>query len=596
MIWGLNGRENGVNSHTVVNGHAQPDKKEDSSGELTNTEEPKLLEKIHRPVYNEILSLAKSDRTVSKKDDYWLKLVWTYTRAYATFLYTTWSYTFISIFFGHLGPIDIFGAVFLATGASIVLWVLLVWCIVGHSLPFLLALKWYRRKSGGHRRSLVNILFDMFHLTHEQVLKGKEALSSPPPPKQSEQEDIPGWGHFPSPRTFDLDAAKMLLQLASLMYERTSEPTQVAILENRASSTFRETLRRTSTYPLFELSHPGGLLGAVRHDAEAEIAFQASKDKYQHNRGDAEIAKVTRRYHIQYAVASELNSVSSAFSALFWDAHSNWIVVAFKGTSPTEYDEWVSDFTYLLEEAGEYIRGFSKVHRGFLKRMFPTPSEDKSGRQPYDTIADAVRNVSKDLRKRLPPGTNINVWFTGHSLGCATASLAYSKAIVDEEGLDPQGRIIYAYFSVYKRSYKWVIKAFNERMSKHPDQPKTMWRITNRQDAVATLLPDFGDLRASILPNDSVFMFCHLGVEIKMRAYPQRCKVRLSGRPFDEETPVDITSRFGDKDFKAAAENGSGRFIGINWRGLDQENASGSTDSYERYEETSTVTSQPPGS
>lgn len=30
----------------------------------------------------------------------------------------------------------------------------------------------------------------------------------------------------------------------------------------------------------------------------------------------------------------------------------------------------------------------------------------------------------------------------GHSLGCATASLAYSKAVVDEEGLGPREKII----------------------------------------------------------------------------------------------------------------------------------------------------------
>lgn len=174
-----------------------------------------------------------------------------------------------------------------------------------------------------------------------------------------------------------------------------------------------------------------------------------------------------------------------------------------------------------------------------------------------------------------------------------------------------------------------------------------MWRITNvslcsfgppldpavdrghiqRHDAVATLLPDSGDLIESSSPKDSIFMFCHLGAEIKMQTYPKPCKVLLSGRPFDEETPVDITSRFDDKDFKAAAEKGSGvshctlwlqnlplvgrfvqhgtseclsdgllflyaqvlqRFIGINWRGLGRENASGSTDSYERHKETST--------
>jgi putative lipase involved disintegration of autophagic bodies len=45
--------------------------------------------------------------------------------------------------------------------------------------------------------------------------------------------------------------------------------------------------------------------------------------------------------------------------------------------------------------------------------------------RPYDTISLGVKTLSKWLRKRnnFPDDKLINVWFTGHSLGCATASL-----------------------------------------------------------------------------------------------------------------------------------------------------------------------------
>jgi hypothetical protein len=69
-----------------------------------------------------------------------------------------------------------------------------------------------------------------------------------------------------------------------------------------------------------------------------------------------------------------------------------------------------------------------------------------------ELIAEQVRTVASDLAKGLPESEKINVWFTGmsianddpnsnsnfgfqgHSLGCATASIAYSKALcIDHE-------------------------------------------------------------------------------------------------------------------------------------------------------------------
>lgn len=63
---------------------------------------------------------------------------------------------------------------------------------------------------------------------------------------------------------------------------------------------------------------------------------------------------------IEYEPLSELNSVGSSFAALFWHPREPWIVVAFKGTSPTEFDEWVTDLTFTREDIGKWIPGFGK--------------------------------------------------------------------------------------------------------------------------------------------------------------------------------------------------------------------------------------------
>jgi hypothetical protein len=97
------------------------------------------------------------------------------------------------------------------------------------------------------------------------------------------------------------------------------------------------------------------------------------------------MASFAARLKIEYATVSELNSQTSAFCGCFWDPKSNYIIVAFKGTSPTEFVEWAGDFSYEPVDAGDYIRGFGRVHGGFMERMF---SRDASSRgQGYLTVS-----------------------------------------------------------------------------------------------------------------------------------------------------------------------------------------------------------------
>ncbi|CCA77374.1 hypothetical protein PIIN_11351, partial [Serendipita indica DSM 11827] len=80
-----------------------------------------------------------------------------------------------------------------------------------------------------------------------------------------------------------------------------------------------------------------------------------------------------QKWGFEYEPLSELDSASSAYCAAFWDKMSNWVVVAFKGTSPPEFDgqlsvssrdsadaliEWLVDFDYTRVPIGEYIPGY----------------------------------------------------------------------------------------------------------------------------------------------------------------------------------------------------------------------------------------------
>jgi hypothetical protein len=119
---------------------------------------------------------------------------------------------------------------------------------------------------------------------------------------------------------------------------------------------------------------------------------------------------------------------------VFWDPTGNWIVVALKGTDPRSFEEWTTDFTATFDSAHEDLPGFNMVHRGFKERIFP--SKIGSGqRKPWTSIAGAIKIVSEGLSQVQAPGTKFNVWFTGHSLGTALATLAYVKALVSIKDL-----------------------------------------------------------------------------------------------------------------------------------------------------------------
>jgi hypothetical protein len=93
--------------------------------------------------------------------------------------------------------------------------------------------------------------------------------------------------------------------------------------------------------------------------------------------------------------------------------------------------------------------------------------------------------------------------------------------------------------------------AFHNRL--YHDERRTMWRITNANDCVATALPDWGDdLRMHLSPYN-LFSFSHLGMEMTMHPAP-RNKVLLSGNAMPYGSKVVIESVGMSKEEDAERE------------------------------------------
>ena len=177
------------------------------------------------------------------------------------------------------------------------------------------------------------------------------------------------------PRTFNVDIAKLLFQCAALMYERTSSPL-FGVLEKTRKEIGPDGV---STHITPETAAPGQVLEKV---VGADTAKLVSACLHKDNAEENEMTRFAARLGMKYSTVSELNSQTSAAVGMFWDPKSTYIILAFKGTQPDEFVEWSGDFSYEPRDAGNWLRGWGKVHGGFLERVFPRKIAPGS-RVPY---------------------------------------------------------------------------------------------------------------------------------------------------------------------------------------------------------------------
>ncbi|KIO27368.1 hypothetical protein M407DRAFT_191699 [Tulasnella calospora MUT 4182] len=464
------------------------------------------------------------------------------------YLLTTWGGMAKNLFSANLDLWDRFSMVVFALGASVVLLVIYVWCLISTN-PILVWIYRFTLGRGSGGLGLVNSMNPHLfkNLTPAQADAAKEKLSAPPDPSEYEA------------RKFSLDIAKMLLQVSSLMYERSNEDTVKAIKHIQNQIAKVDTLTtKVGPLPLYNLTppfrdavdQPGALFGTL---VGSKNKSSIADDVVSFERGSRnKIDDWAAEHGIQYEPVSELASLSQAYASVFWDPTSNWIVVAFKGTDPRSFEEWTTDFTASFDYAHNDIPGFNMVHRGFKERIFPS-TIGSGQRKPWTSISGAIKTVSEGLSQLQAPGTKINVWFTGHSLGTALATLAYSKALVSREDLPDNVILRDAYLFATPITVDMSTRYhFDDKMFvKDSDVPRTMWRVTNRDDFVATGLPAFGDDDKYAFDENNLFGFSHLGIEIFMKSGPHASGVKGNRVKTYGNFEVHITSKFSQEEVVA---------------------------------------------
>ncbi|KAH7098329.1 alpha/beta-hydrolase [Auriculariales sp. MPI-PUGE-AT-0066] len=495
---------------------------------LPVAEDSAILSSLHALHADELVYLFKNRKKVLGEHQYRSHAFVTFKK-YLFFLWFTWSRAVWNIVMLPTTILDIVSIIAFAFASSAVLTALLAWCLI-INFPFIHALydTWARQYANG--LSLTNCLhpeiFD--ELSAQEMDHSFEALSLP----------IADCSNTDTKRHFNLDIAKLLLQCSAVMYERTSAALYEALETEADDHPTRG--HRVDSNP--DGSVPGALLAnALGSNAAAAV------NKSLHNHSEEnKVHAFARQHGLEYSTVSELNSQSSAACGMFYDPNGTFIILAYKGTSLEEFGEWASDFTFEPSHAGHWIRGFGKCHGGFFSKIFPKRI-DRGTRMPYNTIKKAIQVCASQLLQNQPAGTQINVWTTGHSLGCALASLVYARQI-NEPG--DFGRSI-----VIRDAYLFAspilcdiqsVHSFNNRMhhasSVHGNHPRTMWRVTNAKDIVATGLPNLGDHPEWGMSPYNLFSFAHLGSEIRLRQHPERCII--SGNHITNGSNVRVVSSF----------------------------------------------------
>jgi predicted lipase len=153
------------------------------------------------------------------------------------------------------------------------------------------------------------------------------------------------------------------------------------------------------------------------------------------------------------------------------------VVVSFRGTIPTNMKDILKDVDVRRRKMSIGNEGSGYSHQGFTKAVdsvFSKPFENRQG--------DIQNSIMDDLRSILERHPNKKIWFTGHSLGAALATVASAK--FNDQIDDPKEKIggIYAFASP---------RAFSPRLANAFDTAlkDRTYRIVNKNDIV-TKMPD----------------------------------------------------------------------------------------------------------
>ncbi|CAG8607929.1 9863_t:CDS:2 [Paraglomus occultum] len=296
--------------------------------------------------------------------------------------------------------------------------------------------------------------------------------------------------HKPAPSRFNLDLAEFLCLVSGIIYERDLNYVFQA----------RHKLAEHG------LKNPYPSYGSIVKTDLSEIENLILQS-------DKRIHEQANRWGLKFFSLSELNAFGRAYAGLFYSPDHDFIILAFKGSTPFDFDEWVTDCSFRRVDA-PYL--FGRVHEGWYECLFSNKvkGSSKAGiKSPYQRILEGIDIVVKELMRK---NTKINLWVTGHSLGASLGTLFFARAMKDPVEL-PEGimlRDAYFYGTPYIGDSTFV-SSFSGLTNTPVTRQNTIWRVVDDKDVLARLITGNDDPTfLQYASRDSFLNYGHVGEEI----------------------------------------------------------------------------------
>jgi len=198
------------------------------------------------------------------------------------------------------------------------------------------------------------------------------------------------------------------------------------------------------------------------------------------------------------------------------------LIVAFKGTSPLDLNQWLVDISIAKTNAADHLYG--NIHQGFFNSMF------RAGPDTTNTLyLEVVKYTNKMIAEEKAKEKDISfrLWVTGHSLGAALATLFFSRVVKSKSNSDIRGATIegaYTYGGPRVGNLDFHCQ-FTSRSNMPYDNRSRLHRVFNVNDPVSTV--PFGhdnpDVLSVITRSAGALNYIHVGTPVPIHRHPFYC-------------------------------------------------------------------------
>ncbi|KAI3643669.1 hypothetical protein MP228_009833 [Amoeboaphelidium protococcarum] len=218
----------------------------------------------------------------------------------------------------------------------------------------------------------------------------------------------------------------------------------------------------------------------------------------------------------QTSVFFDTHCKMASFVRIFYSKELNFIVVAFKGTTPLDMSEWLLDVTVEKKDAREFL--FGGVHRGFYDRMFHA---NIGQMRAHTAICNRISELINDNQF----SSDVSLWLTGHSAGSGLATLFYTRLLRApfDVTCDYHLRGAIVFGSPRVGDYDFSQEFANLIRGNEDYRYKPLWRVQNGSDIFCHLPfgydgQNFGQLFKQSSSVPQLYDFHHVGKNIHVHS------------------------------------------------------------------------------